>query len=279
MSAEEVKASASEEAAAAATTAAPNLTLKESDAPLPASLDSGKVGADTSTGDDAGAHTTPEAAADAADAKAGAGRAAARGGRGGGPGQYLNRERFKTGGPQRAPLTEDELTARLERARLQNAAILARREQVEADKNQYEQLTAQEREERAAHARKKLAEKKAQVEQEEERAKVRARKLEKQDSRSWDSEKQDEQLWQSNYRQYAPDARGGSPGGPTRGGGGGGTRGVGRGGGRGGRGGSAASAPSRDPKKQGEVNVNDAAEFPALGGGGSSRKATKEIAE
>ncbi|CAD6890857.1 unnamed protein product [Tilletia controversa] len=275
MSAQDVNANASGEAAVA-TAVAPDLTLKESDAPLPVSLDGGD---ETSTGD-ADAHTTPEdaaAAADIVDPRGGGAKSDSRGGgRGGGPGQYLNRERFKTGGPQRTPLTEDELTAKLERARQQNAAIIARREQVEADKNQYEQLTAQEREERAAHARKKLAEKKAQIEQEEERAKIRARKLEKQDTRSWDSEKQDEQLWQSNYRQYAPDARGESGAAPSRGGGG--ARGSGRGGGRGSgnRGGNAGSGPSRDAKKQGQVDVNDAAEFPALAGGGSSRKTTKE---
>jgi len=203
-------------------------------------------------------------------------------GRGGGlSGQYLNRERVKTGGPQRKPLTEDELTAKLEKARLQNAAILARREQVEADKSQYEQLTAKEREERAEQARKKLAEKKAQAEQEEERAKARARKLEKQDVRSWDSEKQDDQLWQANYRPYAT---GGDSGPGSRGRGRGGARGGGSGAGRGGsRGGSAGSGPGRtnNTGRKSEVNISDAAEFPALGKGSapSAPKAAAKTSE
>ncbi|KAK0547369.1 hypothetical protein OC861_004338 [Tilletia horrida] len=255
----ETEAQPSAEPQAAST---PDLTLKESDAPLPAELATTDENSQSATNDG-----QPPSTAEGAE---GAAKPTGKGGRGGaaaGSGQYLNRERFKTGGPQRKPLTEDELSAKLERARLQNAAILARREQVEADKSQYEQLTAQEREERAQHARKKLAEKKAQLVQEEERAKARARKLEKQDTRSWDSEKQEDQLWQSNFRPYAgsggdyQDSRGGGRGG--RGG---------RGRGSSSRGG-ASGGPKREPTKQ-EVNVNDAAQFPALSGGkGTSAKA------
>lgn len=144
--------------------------------------------------------------------------------------QYVNPDRHLTGGPSREKLSKHELDARIERARLNNQAIMKRRELVEKDKDQYSQITQKERQERKERARKAVETKKIQVSNplklfsfddclhfhppfsqlaiDDEREKSRARKLEKLDKRDWDSEKAGQDgLWQSNYKAYSKEER------------------------------------------------------------------------
>ncbi|KZT54584.1 hypothetical protein CALCODRAFT_485433 [Calocera cornea HHB12733] len=58
---------------------------------------------------------------------------------------YINHDRVKTGGVRDKP-SADELTERMERIRLQNAKILAKREQADKDAQAYEDTMAKERE-------------------------------------------------------------------------------------------------------------------------------------
>ncbi|KAN0062526.1 hypothetical protein ACQY0O_005058 [Thecaphora frezii] len=178
------------------------------------------------------------------------------GGRGGGgANQYLNPKRHLTGGPAREKLSQQELEAKMERARLQNEAILKRRELVERDKDNYSALTEKERKERKERARKVVEDKKIQLAIDEERNKNRERKLEKVDRRLWDSEKAgNDALWQTNYKEYT------RPVYPERGGRGG-ARGRGRG-----RGGAApaAGAAAAQRKSSQTVDIKDEDLFPAL---------------
>ncbi|PWN47671.1 hypothetical protein IE53DRAFT_390202 [Violaceomyces palustris] len=197
--------------------------------------------------------------------------------RGAAPKQYLNPTRHLTGGPTREKLSPEQLAERMEKAKIQNEAILKRRELVERDKDCYSEITEREKEERREKARKAVEDKKIQLAIDEERSKNRARKLEKAERRDWDSEKSGrDALWQTNYKEYS---RGGGGG---RGGGGYGRdfgRGTGRyeGGGRGrgrgvggGRGGIGHAQPGNDGGKRQVrervvIDTSSKEEFPSLG--------------
>ncbi|KAH8929908.1 hypothetical protein BT69DRAFT_1292260 [Atractiella rhizophila] len=131
---------------------------------------------------------------------------------------YNNPDRHKTGGPAREKLTEEELAAKMEKIRLQNERLKARKEEVDADESAYTAVTAEE-----IQAAKMRREK--QLEIDAARQENAKRKLEAFSGREWDSEKGDGSWDKTRGRD--DQGRGGG-----RGGGGGRGRGRGRGTGR-----------------------------------------------
>ncbi|KAI0637297.1 hypothetical protein C8Q77DRAFT_560630 [Trametes polyzona] len=164
---------------------------------------------------------------------------------------YVNPDRVKTGGAQRDKLSEEELAERMARIREQNEKIKQRRLDVQADEDEYKKMQAAERA--------KLAkQKKVQENIDKAREQNARRKMDKIQSREWDSGKPSRDQGKPKKEEGADDGEK-KPAqtigirGAVRGGG----RGNGRGGGRGrGRGGSVTSPPA----KQTEV---EAASVPA----------------
>ncbi|KAJ8078449.1 hypothetical protein AAF712_012109 [Marasmius tenuissimus] len=145
---------------------------------------------------------------------------------------YVNPDRFKTGGTQRDKLTEEELAERMERIRQQNEKIKQRRLDVQADEDAFRK-TQQEEKVKQAKTRK------VQESVDKAREQNAKRKMDKVQSREWDSGKPsgdwkgkktdgpDAEESQSPQRESGGWSRGGRGGGRGRGGGGGG-RGTGR---------------------------------------------------
>ncbi|KAI0055476.1 hypothetical protein BV25DRAFT_1895100 [Artomyces pyxidatus] len=148
---------------------------------------------------------------------------------------YINPERVKTGGAQRDKLTDEELADRMARMREQNEKIKQRRMDVQADEDAFKKTQAEERVKQAKT-------RKVQETIDRTREQNARRKMEKIQSREWDSEKKGDAQW-SKAQPTKPNATAsvGDPGsggrGNARGRGGGSGRGQGRGRGRG-RGGS-----------------------------------------
>ncbi|KAK1232508.1 hypothetical protein PQX77_004359 [Marasmius sp. AFHP31] len=143
---------------------------------------------------------------------------------------YVNPDRFKTGGSQRDKLTEEELAERMERIRQQNEKIKQRRLDVQADEDAFRK-TQQEEKVKQAKTRK------VQESVDKAREQNAKRKMDKVQSREWDSGKPSGD-WkgkktdgpdteESPQRESGGWSRGGRGGGRGRGGGGGG-RGTGR---------------------------------------------------
>ncbi|TFY73201.1 hypothetical protein EWM64_g10811, partial [Hericium alpestre] len=97
---------------------------------------------------------------------------------------YVNHERVNTGGTPRDKLTDAELAERMTRIREQNAKIKQRRADVQADEEAFKKTQAKDRE-RQANLR-KLQENINQTREQNAR-----RKMEKMQSREWDSGKKD----------------------------------------------------------------------------------------
>jgi len=118
---------------------------------------------------------------------------------------YINPERVKTGGVRDKP-SADELTERMERIRLQNAKILAKREQADKDVQAYEESTAKEREaaREAARRRRDL-----QNQINNQRQANAERKLGNRAGREWDAEKATPSPDSGRGRGYGPGFRGG----------------------------------------------------------------------
>ncbi|KAF9496070.1 hypothetical protein BDN71DRAFT_1506217 [Pleurotus eryngii] len=95
---------------------------------------------------------------------------------------YLNHERVKTGGAQRDKLTEDELTERMARIKAQNDKIKQRRLDVEADEDAFRKMQESERAKIALN-------KKVQETVNRTREQNAKRKMDKIQSREWDSGK------------------------------------------------------------------------------------------
>ncbi|KAJ4488257.1 hypothetical protein J3R30DRAFT_3434566 [Lentinula aciculospora] len=95
---------------------------------------------------------------------------------------YLNHERVKTGGSQRDKLSEEELTERMERIRQQNEKIKQRRVDVQADEDAFRK-TQQFEKAKMARTRK------AQESINSTREQNAKRKMDKIQSREWDSGK------------------------------------------------------------------------------------------
>jgi len=98
---------------------------------------------------------------------------------------YVNPERVKTGGLPRGKLTDEELAERMARMRDQNEKIKQRRLDVAADEDAFKQTQAAERQ-RQAHMRK------VQETVDRTREQNARRKLDKFQSREWDSDKKAE---------------------------------------------------------------------------------------
>ncbi|KAL4262980.1 hypothetical protein AB1N83_000809 [Pleurotus pulmonarius] len=95
---------------------------------------------------------------------------------------YVNHERVKTGGAQRDKLTEDELTERMARIKAQNDKIKQRRLDVEADEDAFRKMQESERAKIALN-------KKVQETVNRTREQNAKRKMDKIQSREWDSGK------------------------------------------------------------------------------------------
>ncbi|KAL1947495.1 hypothetical protein VTO73DRAFT_13219 [Trametes versicolor] len=95
---------------------------------------------------------------------------------------YVNPDRVKTGGAQRDKLSEGELTERMARIREQNEKIKQRRLDVQADEDEYKKTQAAERAKQAKM-------KKVQENVDKAREQNARRKLDKIQSREWDSGK------------------------------------------------------------------------------------------
>ncbi|KAG9003935.1 hypothetical protein FRB94_002780 [Tulasnella sp. JGI-2019a] len=123
---------------------------------------------------------------------------------------YVNPERINTGGMKNEKLSEAELASVMERMRLNNEQLKARRELVEADKETYETTvqieTERQKADRQARSarpkpdrqprparpevdRKSEVDRKIQANIDAQRAEAAKRKLAKQDIREWDAEK------------------------------------------------------------------------------------------
>ncbi|KAF9239628.1 hypothetical protein BU15DRAFT_25682, partial [Melanogaster broomeanus] len=139
---------------------------------------------------------------------------------------YVNLERVKTGGPQRDKLTEEELVERMQRMKEQNEKIKQRRVDVKADEDAFKKMQESERA-KQAHKRK------VQEGVDRTREQNAQRKMDKIQSREWDSGKPAGDWKQTKQTGTGEEGDGGSP--PTakqRGGtprGRGGPRGRGRG--------------------------------------------------
>ncbi|KIM57658.1 hypothetical protein SCLCIDRAFT_1219348 [Scleroderma citrinum Foug A] len=143
---------------------------------------------------------------------------------------YHNPERVKTGGPQREKMSDDDLAKRMQYMKEQNEKIKQRRLDVKADEEAFKKTQEEERV-KQAHARK------MQETVDRTREQNARRKMEKVQSREWDSGKPASD-WKSNKVGQSEDGEPTQPsdnrGGAPRGGGRGGPhRGRGRGRGRG----------------------------------------------
>lgn len=176
--------------------------------------------------------------------------------------------RLPTGGVQKPKLTEDELTARLEAARLNNARREEAHRLAEADEASFLQREAQAREKRREEGAARRA-------MEGEREKNRLRKLGARGGREWDEGKQEEDFSGQRGSNYRRGAHGGVA--SDRGARANGTedaleenqfsspprtvferaRGRGRGRGRGGRGGRGRGDYSNDNRQNNNPNRND----------------------
>jgi len=96
---------------------------------------------------------------------------------------YINPDRVKTGGAQRDKLTEEQLTERMVRIREQNEKIKLRREDVKKDEDEFRKMQEAERVRQAKT-------KKVQEDVNRTREQNARRKMEKIESREWDSGKQ-----------------------------------------------------------------------------------------
>lgn len=171
-------------------------------------------------------------------------------------------DRSATGGPAHKKLTEEELTAKLEKMKILNAQKAERFRLSEADSAAFAQKEKE-------MAQKRVEEQKATRHQDMERAKNRQRKLQAQGGREWDSEKVESDIVDGRGRGRSSEYVRGGHGGVIRGGlagsryssttqdeanagqgsrGRGGFEGRGRGnrGGRGGRGDPAAAIPTAE---------------------------------
>lgn len=179
---------------------------------------------------------------------------------------YVNPERVKTGGPEREKLSEEALAERMQRMKEQNEKIKQRRIDVKADEEAFKKTQEEERV-RQAHARK------MQENVDRTREQNARRKMEKMESREWDSGKPtaERKSGKVNQREDSDTAsssplRGirGGRGGPYRGRGRG--RGRGRDGAEGGirQGGRTPSinAPSTDPTEAKHEPAAEAVENP-----------------
>ncbi|KAI0710413.1 hypothetical protein C8T65DRAFT_648290 [Cerioporus squamosus] len=154
---------------------------------------------------------------------------------------YVNPDRVKTGGAQREKLSEEELAERMVRIREQNEKIKQRRQDVQADEDEYKKKQEADRA--------KLAKaKKVQENVDKAREQNARRKLDKIQSREWDSGKPARSEWNKSKKdetgedsekkvQQSIGIRG-----AVRGGGRGGGRGRGRGGG--------VTSPTSEKKEQ-----------------------------
>ncbi|KAK7043793.1 hypothetical protein VNI00_008405 [Paramarasmius palmivorus] len=95
---------------------------------------------------------------------------------------YVNPDRFKTGGTQRDKLTEEELAERMERIRQQNEKIKQRRLDVQADEDAFRQTQEIEKVKQAQN-------RKVQDNVDKAREQNAKRKMDKIQSREWDSGK------------------------------------------------------------------------------------------
>lgn len=109
---------------------------------------------------------------------------------------YVNPERVKTGGLPKDKLTDEELAERMARMREQNEKIKQRRLDVAADEDAFKQTQAAERQ-RQAHMRK------VQDTVNRTREQNAQRKMDKIQSREWDSEKKAER-WQTVAKSEQP---------------------------------------------------------------------------
>ncbi|KAI0807054.1 hypothetical protein C8Q74DRAFT_1225556 [Fomes fomentarius] len=141
---------------------------------------------------------------------------------------YVNPDRVKTGGAQREKLSEEELAERMVRIREQNEKIKQRRLDVQADEDEYKKMQEAERAKQAKA-------KKVQESIDKAREQNARRKMDKVQSREWDSGKPARD-WKPKKDEAAADAekkpqQSINIRGAVRGGGRGGGRGRGRGGG------------------------------------------------
>ncbi|RDX45445.1 hypothetical protein OH76DRAFT_1408025 [Lentinus brumalis] len=153
---------------------------------------------------------------------------------------YVNPDRVKTGGTQREKLSEEELKERMVRIREQNQKIKQRRQDVQADEDEYKKKQEAERA--------KLAKaKKVQENVDKAREQNARRKLDKIQSREWDSGKPARSEWNKPKRdepgedERKPQQSIGICGA---------VRGGGRGGGRGRGGGGGLTSPTSEKKEQ-----------------------------
>ncbi|KAL0569635.1 RNA polymerase III subunit C82 [Marasmius crinis-equi] len=157
---------------------------------------------------------------------------------------YVNPDRFKTGGSQRDKLTEEELSERMERIRQQNEKIKQRRLDVQADEDAFRKTQEEDK-------AKQVKNRKVQEGVDKAREQNAKRKMDKVQSREWDSGKPSSGDWKG--KGPGPGTEGGAdnlnevPQSPQRESGGW-TRGSrgGRGRGGGGRGGGRGTGRKRD---------------------------------
>ncbi|KAJ2936523.1 hypothetical protein H1R20_g576, partial [Candolleomyces eurysporus] len=95
---------------------------------------------------------------------------------------YVNPDRVNTGGPQRDKLSEEALAERMARAREQNEKIRQRRLDVEADKEAFRQTQEEEK-------AKQIQNRKVQEDINKAREQNARRKMDKLQTREWDSGK------------------------------------------------------------------------------------------
>ncbi|KAI0646750.1 hypothetical protein C8Q79DRAFT_956247 [Trametes meyenii] len=169
---------------------------------------------------------------------------------------YVNPDRVKTGGAQRDKLSEEELAERMARIREQNEKIKQRRLDVQADEDEYKKTQAAERA--------KLAKmKKVQENVDKAREQNARRKMDKVQSREWDSGKPARD-WKQPKKPGDETAEDADKKPPQSIGIRGAVRGGGRGGGRGrGRGGGGANAASVAEKKETVATPASEASTPA----------------
>ncbi|KAI0747788.1 hypothetical protein C8Q80DRAFT_1104014 [Daedaleopsis nitida] len=142
---------------------------------------------------------------------------------------YVNHDRVKTGGAQREKPSEEELAERMVRIREQNEKIKQRRLDVQADEDEYKKMQEAERVKQAKA-------KKVQENVDKAREQNARRKMDKAQSREWDSGKPAREWNKPKKDELAEDGEKKPPQsinirGAIRGGGRGGGRGRGRGGG------------------------------------------------
>jgi hypothetical protein len=192
-------------------------------------------------------------------------------------------DRSATGGPAHKKLTEEELTAKMEKMAILNAQKAERHRLSEAD-----QAAFQHREKELAKERKEkaVAEKRNERAMEMERAKNRERKMKAQGGREWDSEKVESDIVDGRGRGRSSEYVRGGHGGVIRGGLGVskysvatdtetpefGTRGRGSRGGRGGRGGGARGGKASVP-----AIVSSLEDFPSLPPAKTSGKVMENV--